>query len=125
MTFQESISTCLTKYAEFTGRAPRSEYWWFVLGQFLIGFVAGFVAGMIGHILGMGGTLANIVNIIVTLGLLLPGIAVAIRRLHDTGRSGWWYLLVFIPIIGWLALLFWFVQPSDEGSNEYGEAPIL
>jgi uncharacterized membrane protein YhaH (DUF805 family) len=79
---------------------------------------------MIGHILGMGGTLANIANIIVTLGLLLPGIAVAIRRLHDTGRSGWWYLLVFIPIVGWLALLFWFVQPSDEGSNEYGEAPV-
>lgn len=121
MTLQESVRTCLTKYAEFSGRATRSEYWWFVLAQLIAGFLIGFIVGFID-----GGTnLASTANLLLTLGLLLPAIGVAIRRLHDTGRSGWWYLLVFIPIIGWIALIYWFVQPSMNGSNEYGNEPIV
>ena len=125
MTLQESFATCIKKYADFSGRAPRSEYWWFILAQFLLGFVAGFVLGFIGGIMGMGTSLADIGSVVLMLGLFLPALGVAIRRLHDTGKSGWWYLLVFIPIIGWLVLLYWFVQPSTEGTNEYGEAPVL
>ena len=125
MTLQESFATCIKKYADFSGRAPRSEYWWFILAQFLLGLVAGFVLGFIGGIMGMGTSLADIGSVVLMLGLFLPALGVAIRRLHDTGKSGWWYLLVFIPIIGWLVLLYWFVQPSTEGTNEYGEAPVL
>lgn len=125
MTLKESFVTCMQKYTDFSGRAPRSEYWWFVLAQFLIGFVLGFIFGFIGAIMGMGSGLADIVSLIVTLGFILPTIAVAVRRLHDIGKSGWWYLLVFIPILGWLLLLFWFVQPSAEESNEFGDVPAL
>lgn len=119
MTFQESVSTCLTKYAEFSGRASRSEYWWFILAQLLAGILIGFILGFIGA----GQSFVAIVNLLVTLGLLLPAIGVAIRRLHDTGRSGWWYLLIFIPIIGWILLIYWYVQPSMSGPNEYGNEP--
>jgi len=125
MTLKESVTVCLTKYAVFTGRAPRSEYWWFVLAQFLISFAVGFVLGLIGGIIGAGSSLANIGSVVLMIGLFLPALAVAIRRLHDIGKSGWWYLLVFIPIIGWLVLLYWFVQPTVPEANEYGEAPIL
>ncbi|MDD5160630.1 MAG: DUF805 domain-containing protein [Sulfuricurvum sp.] len=118
MTFKESITTCLTKYAVFTGRAPRSEYWWFVLAQLLIGFGIGFIGGFLG--IDMGG-----LSLIAMLVMFLPGLAVAIRRLHDLGKSGWFYLLIFIPIIGALVLLYWFVQPSAPETNEYGAAPVL
>jgi uncharacterized membrane protein YhaH (DUF805 family) len=101
----------LTKYAVFTGRATRSEYWWFILAQALLGAIAGVIDESL--------------NIIVSLLFLLPTLAVAVRRLHDIGKKGWWYLLVFIPIIGWIVLLYWFVQPSLPEANEYGEAPIL
>lgn len=125
MTFKESITTCLTKYAVFTGRAPRSEYWWFLVGQLVAGFIVGFIAGFLGLVLGVGHSLSNLASIVLTIGLFLPALGVAIRRLHDIGKSGWWYLLVFIPIIGWLLLLYWFVQPSVSETNEYGEAPVL
>lgn len=115
----------MQKYADFNGRAPRSEYWWFILAQFLVGLVVGFILGFIGGLLGLGTGLADGASILITLVFILPTIAVAVRRLHDIGKSGWWYLLVFIPIIGWLLLLFWFVQPSMEEANEFGEAPLL
>lgn len=111
MTLQESFTTCIKKYADFNGRAPRSEYWWFILAQALIGAIAGVIS--------------DTLNVISALIFLLPTIAVAVRRLHDIGKSGWWYLLVFIPIIGWLVLIYWFVQVTHSEVNEYGEAPIL
>lgn len=118
MTLQESFSTCMKKYTDFSGRATRSEYWWFVLAQLLIGFGIGFIGGLLGiNIDGL--------SLIVMLVMFLPGLAVAVRRLHDIGKSGWLYLLIFIPLIGALVLIYWFVQPSASETNEYGEAPIL
>lgn len=111
MTFQESFVTCIKKYAEFGGRATRSEYWWFILAQALLS--------------AMAGVMSDTLNIIVSLIFLLPTIAVAVRRLHDISKSGWWYLLIFIPIIGWLVLLYWFIQVTHPEANEFGEAPIL
>jgi len=110
MTFQESVTTCLQKYAVFSGRATRSEYWWFILSVFLAA-----VIGIVIH---------EILYAIVVLGSLLPNWAASVRRLHDIGKSGWWILLSLIPIVG-LIVLYWLVQPSVPEANEYGEAPIL
>ena len=106
-TFVEAIKTCFNKYATFEGRANRAEYWWWALFNLLIG------------ILGV----VPILGWIITIGLLIPSIAVAVRRLHDIGKSGFYYFLCFIPIVGAIILLILFLQPSQEGANQYGENP--
>jgi uncharacterized membrane protein YhaH (DUF805 family) len=105
MTFLESISICFTKYADFTGRASRSEYWWWTLFVILASLATGFIN--------------EIVSMLFSLATLLPGLAVGARRLHDTNRSGWLQLLWFIPIIGWIILIIWFVQEGKE-LNRFG-----
>jgi uncharacterized membrane protein YhaH (DUF805 family) len=106
MTFTESISTCFKKYATFTGRASRSEYWWFSLFCVIVGLALSTLFG--------DGSVVSFANII----LILPSISVACRRLHDVGRSGWWQLLA-ITLIGILILIYWYVQPSKEVDNKY------
>ena len=98
MTFQESIRTCFTKYVDFNGRASRSEYWWFFL--FLV--VVSVVLSLFSHEL----------YIVFSLATLLPSIAAAARRLHDTNRSGWWQLIVFLPIVGWIVLIIFLAQEA-------------
>lgn len=100
MTFQDSIRTCFSKYADFSGRASRSEYWWF----FLFVFIACLVATMI----------STVVYYVVALGLVVPSLAAGARRLHDTGRSGWWQLLNLIPLIGFIILVVLLAQESKE-----------
>lgn len=122
MTFTDSIRTCISKYATFSGRAPRSEYWWFVLFAYLVIIVASGVFYGIGYAVGgsEGGGIAAVIGYVLSLLLLfLPNLAVSIRRLHDTGRSGWWYLVILIPYIGGIWLLILFVQGSDD-ENQYG-----
>lgn len=115
MNFQEAVSTVLSKYADFTGRAGRSEFWWFALFNLL----ASLVIGMIDQaIFGQ-----EILGFIFALGVLLPGIAVAARRLHDIDRSGWWLLIVLIPLIGWIVLLYWYISEGTPGANQYGAQP--
>ena len=115
MTFSEAIKTCLVdKYATFSGRATRSEYWYVVLFGYLLALLIVLLGMMVDSpelIIGLSSVLSLI--------LLLPGLAVCIRRLHDTGRSGWWYLLVLIPYIGAFALLIIFCLKSNE-DNKYG-----
>lgn len=106
MNFGQAISACLSKYATFTGRARRSEYWWFFLFQFLV--------------LAAASTLNDKLSGLVSLVLFLPALAVAARRLHDIGRSGWWLLLYVIPVFGWIVLLVWAVQKSDSDANAFG-----
>ena len=108
MTFVDAVKKCFTNYVGFTGRAPRSEYWWWVLFVVLASIILSMVSQELSGVF--------------SLAVLLPGIAVAARRLHDMGKSGWWQLLIFIPLIGLLVLLYWMVQPS-EGDNAYGSAP--
>lgn len=96
MTFQESIRVCFSKYADFSGRASRSEYWWFML--FIV--LAGVGASMLG----------STVAALFSLGTLLPSIAAATRRLHDTDRSGWWQLICLVPLVGVIVLLVFLVQ---------------
>lgn len=108
MTFGESISVCFKKYADFTGRASRSEYWWWVLF-----IVLGSTATSI---------ISETVGALFSLAILLPSFAAAARRLHDTDRSGWFQLIGLIPLIGWLVVIYWCVQEGKE-PNRFGAAP--
>jgi len=102
------------KYAEFNGRARRSEYWYFVLFNFIVSLGLGMVDAFTG---------IGFLNYVYSLAVIIPGIAVSIRRLHDTGRSGWWLLVGLIPFIGWIILIVFFVQDSDPYDNQYGPNP--
>ena len=102
MTFSQAISSCMSKYGTFKGRAARSEFWWFVLFQLSI-----IVAVVM---------LNEKLLALVQLGLLLPYLAVGARRLHDIGRTGWW-LLIGLSGIGLLVLIYWWVQESELGQN--------
>lgn len=113
----------LKKYTDFTGRARRAEYWYFVLFNILVSFVVGFVDGIFGTFPAEGGL--GLLGTIYALAVFLPSVAVAARRLHDTGRSGWWQLILFIPIIGAIVLIVFLVQDSHPNENEYGENPLL
>ncbi|MBQ5675759.1 MAG: DUF805 domain-containing protein [Lachnospiraceae bacterium] len=106
---------CLKNYAKFDGRARRKEYWMFVLGNFIIGFVLGFILGIIGA--------PTYIGYIYSLAVLVPSIAVAVRRLHDIGKSGVWYFINFIPCIGSIWLIVLLCQDSMPGENEYGVNP--
>ncbi|MEJ5989616.1 DUF805 domain-containing protein [Ramlibacter sp. PS3R-8] len=112
MDFKTAVIRCLRdKYVDFNGRAGRSEYWWF----FLLCVGVAVVFNVLG--LDMLGLLAN-------LALLLPSLAVGARRLHDTGKSGWFQLVWLIPLIGWAIMIYWLVQPSTT-SNVYGDGPAV
>ncbi len=100
MTFVKSISTCFSKYADFTGRATRSEYWWWTLFVILASVATVLINEMAYSLF--------------SLATILPGLAVGARRLHDTDRSGWLQLLYLIPIIGWIILLVWLIQEGKE-----------
>ncbi|MHC4458274.1 MAG: DUF805 domain-containing protein [Planctomycetota bacterium] len=105
----------LKKYAVFSGRARRKEYWMFFLFNIIIAFVLGLIEGLVGS--------QGIVAMLYFLAVLIPGIAVSVRRLHDTDRSGWWLLIGLIPLIGAIVLLVFLVQDSKPGENQYGLNP--
>ena len=116
--FVDAVKICLTeKYCDFNGRARRSEYWWFCLCNFVLSYVVNLIGGLISPTVGM------VLTCIVTLGLLLPGLGVCARRLHDIGKSGWLVLLALIPLVGAIILIVWFCKDSDRGSNAYGPSP--
>jgi uncharacterized membrane protein YhaH (DUF805 family) len=120
MTFGESIKTCLSKkYANFDGRASRSEYWWYYLFNLILNWGVTFIDvwGMASGVLPF-----PVLSWIVMIGLLLPGLAVTVRRLHDTGRSGWNCLWALLPIVGIILLLVWWASKST-GDNKYGPVP--
>lgn len=113
--------TAIKKYATFSGRARRKEYWYFFLFNVLISMVLGFVDGLTGNFEPASGF--GLLSGIYTLSVLIPGIAVGVRRLHDTGRTGWWLLIILIPLIGALVLLYFMILDSNSGSNKYGNDP--
>ena len=112
----------LKKYAVFSGRARRKEYWYFVLFHLIIIIVLGAIDDATQSFIspGMG---IGLLSGIYTLAVLIPGIAVLVRRLHDTGRSGWWILIHFIPLIGAIVLLVFAIQDSKPGKNQHGANP--
>ncbi|MDP5291999.1 DUF805 domain-containing protein [Oceanimonas sp. CHS3-5] len=111
----------LKKYAVFEGRSRRKEYWMFILFTTLISLFLAFFDGMIGLFseeMGIG-----VLGGIYTLLVLLPSLAVTVRRLHDIGRSGWWVLMAFIPLVGVLVLFVFMLLDSKPGENQYGNNP--
>jgi uncharacterized membrane protein YhaH (DUF805 family) len=124
MTFQDAVQTCFRKYADFQGRARRAEYWWFVLFAIIGTVVALLVDALLGAALTGGGMGLPVFQAAFSLGIFLPSLAVAIRRLHDTDRSGWWYLIVLVPLIGFIVLIIFFVQRGTEGPNRFGPDPL-
>ena len=114
MGFSEAISSCFSNYATFTGRSTRPEYWYWALFCTIGGIVLWFIAVAIAHVGGL------ILDWVFRLATIVPSIAVGARRLHDTDRSGWWQLLAFVPVIGWIILLVWYCQPGTPGGNRFG-----
>jgi uncharacterized membrane protein YhaH (DUF805 family) len=115
----------LKNYAEFEGRARRKEYWMFTLINFLIYAALQVIMVMLG---GMNpessvGLLITGILGLYSLAVFIPSLAVGVRRLHDTGRSGWWLLISLVPVIGFIVLLVFLVQDSQAGSNQYGVNP--
>lgn len=114
----------LKKYAVFNGRARRKEYWYFVLFNFIIGLILGMIEGLIIVINGSDPeTNFSVLRLIYSLAIFIPSIAVAVRRLHDTDRTGWLILIGLIPLIGWIIFLIFLVQDSSPGENQYGPNP--
>ena len=118
MNIQEAVTSVLTKYATFSGRASRSEYWWFALANVIVQLLASVVDSAILH--SETPALAGLLS----LALLIPGLAVSVRRLHDIGKSGWNLLWIFLPLIGFILLLVWNCKRGDAGDNDYGSDPL-
>lgn len=116
--FMECVKYCFNHYARFRGRARRPEFWYFVLFNFLVGLALGIVDGML---FGFESDV-SIFNSLYSLAVFVPTIAVGARRLHDIGRSGWWQLIMLIPLIGIIVLIVWWASRGEESANEYGPA---
>jgi len=113
----------LKKYADFNGRARRKEYWMFFLFNIIISIALIIVDGILGTSAAPGAM--GLFGAIYLLALLIPGIAVAVRRLHDTGRSGWWILIGLVPFVGGIVLIVFLVQDSTPGENQFGKNPKM
>ncbi|NBD24488.1 DUF805 domain-containing protein [Paenibacillus glycinis] len=105
----------LQNYVGFTGRARRKEYWMYVLVNCILSIALAIVDGILG--------LDRVLGALYSLAVLLPSLAVMVRRLHDTGRSGWWYFIILIPIVGAIVLLVFACLEGDSGHNKYGPDP--
>jgi uncharacterized membrane protein YhaH (DUF805 family) len=116
MSFADAIRSVFSQYVGFTGRARRSEFWYWTLFQIILGVIA--------SILDRAAFDRNngAFSAVVGLALLLPSLALAVRRLHDSGRTGWWLLIGLIPVIGTIVLIIFYVQDS-QGDNKYGPSP--
>ncbi|MCO6547782.1 MAG: DUF805 domain-containing protein [Gilliamella sp.] len=115
---------CITKnYANFNGRARRKEYWMFTLFNFLLNLALTIVGMILVSISSSLVSVINIISFVAWAALFIPSLAVAVRRLHDTDRSGWWVLIALVPLIGAIVLLVFACSDSTPGSNQYGENP--
>ena len=122
MGFQEAVKSFFSRWSDFKTRSSRSEYWWSYLGIMLISLVVGFVIGLLGTVL--GDTISGILMLIFYVIIIVPSIAIGVRRLHDHDKSGWWYLIALVPILGGLYLLYLFVTPGTPGANRFGPNPL-
>jgi len=113
--------TAIKKYAVFSGRSRRSEYWYFILFYLIIYIALSFIDRATGTFDAKSGV--GLVTGIYALALLIPSLAVGVRRLHDTDRSGWWLLIAFIPLIGAVVLIVFFALDGTAGTNRFGPNP--
>ena len=116
MNVSEAVQRAFSQYATFSGRARRSEYWYFVLMTMIVEFVLSLLSVVLGD-------LAVILSGIWGLAVLVPTLAVVWRRLHDIGKSGAWYFIFLVPLVGWIILLVFLCKDSQPGENQYGPSP--
>ncbi len=119
MSFGEAVSSVLSKYATFSGRARRSEYWYFVLFSIVVDLALNAVLS----VLGVRESAAASINSLLSLALFLPGLAVIWRRLHDIGKSGANYFWLLLPVAGFIMFIVWMCRDGDRGPNRYGPDP--
>jgi len=117
-TFANSITICMSRYARFRGRAPRAEFWYFTILYFVVIWGADLVSAV------WLGSVSSIFSWIVNLAFFLPGLAVQVRRFHDLNKSGWWWFLICLPVVGWIILLVWNCTVGTRGPNRYGVDPL-
>ena len=114
MDIMQSVKTVLNNYAQFDGRSGRAEFWWWALAYFIGAVIVAFIIGVLPFL--------GLLQWVYTLALIVPSVAVSIRRFHDIGKEAWWTILLFIPIVGLIIALIFLTKPS-EGPNKYGEGP--
>ena len=115
--FGEAVmNNITTNYCKFSGRASRSEFWWFMLFEVIVYAIISILGSF-------NETFFNVLNGLVTLGFILPSLGLAVRRLHDINKSGWFVLLGLIPLVGQIILIIWYCKPSDVETNQYGPMP--
>ena len=119
MGFAEAVKSAFSNYASFSGRSARSAFWWWQLFNLIAGVVTLIIDS---SIFGFGSGYTPI-NWVYSIAVLLPSLAVAARRLHDIDRSGWWILLVLIPLVGIIILIIWWCKQSQPGTNRFGPNP--
>ncbi len=115
MSFGEAVSSVFRQYAKFSGRARRKEYWYFCLFNFIVIVALGIIEVLINA--------EDILTSIFAIAIFLPGLALSVRRLHDIGKSGWWYLICLIPFVGGIILFVWACFDSKKEENQYGPSP--
>ena len=120
MSFMDATKSCLQQYVGFSGRASRSEYWWFVLATAIAGFVTGILDGII---FGIELSDPTWITLALQLGLFLPTLSVVFRRLHDHGKSGWNICWIFLPLVGAFYLLYLMIIDGEANDNAYGAVP--
>ena len=113
----------LRKYAVFSGRARRKEYWYFALGYLVLYVACALIDWVLGPIWSLIGEDIGLFGLLLAIGLFLPSLAVTVRRLHDTDRSGWWILIFFIPIVGVIVAVVFLASKGTEGENRFGPDP--
>ena len=121
VSFAQAVKLGFKSYFTFSGRATRAEYWWWLFFTVLAGIVLAVVDTLTGT-MGMFGD-SGLLGFLFELATLVPSFALGARRLHDINRTGWWLLLVFIPMIGWIVLIVWSIERGDAGPNKYGPDP--
>lgn len=124
----ENFKNIVTKqYVDFNGRTARTPFWYYVAAYIVLYIAASILDGMFGFgafsPYGFYYYSPRPITALLSLALLLPTLGLAVRRLHDTDRSGWWVLIGIIPVVGWLVLIYWYAQPGSSGSNKFGDAP--
>ena len=120
--FGTAVKLGFQRYVDFSGRSTRAEYWWW--GLFTV--VASFALVIADNLTGNASTfgwLGGLLEPLFTLATIIPSLALGVRRLHDINRTGWWLLLIFVPVIGWIVLIVWAIERGDKGPNKYGPDP--
>jgi uncharacterized membrane protein YhaH (DUF805 family) len=118
----DSYLGVMRNYVTFSGRIARSDYWWYVLAYFILLVIGGIIDGVLGFNWDEGSTgpVAGLVSLV----HILPSLAAGFRRLHDIGRTAWWYLIILVPLVGMIVLFVFHVQRGERGPNVYGPDPL-